>query len=89
MKPKKEKIGKRMLNKGYELGKAEAIELGYKNGISEGWDKGKKEAIKQEIGFLEDLTFYQPKDYEGKLLLKEIIERIIFLKSKIEEIATK
>ena len=25
MKPKKEKIGKRMLNKGYELGKAELI----------------------------------------------------------------
>ena len=25
MKPKKEKIGKRMLNKGYELGKAEII----------------------------------------------------------------
>ena len=78
--------------KGYEAGKSEEQERSKRlcnkcKPYQEGIIIGKSESIKQEIKFLEDLTFYQPKDYEGKLLLKEIIERIIFLKSKIGELA--
>ena len=39
---------KEILKNREKAGEAEAIELGYKSGISEGWDKGKKEAI--ELG---------------------------------------
>ena len=86
MKPEKEKIGKRMLNKGYELGKAEAIELGYKNGISEGWDKGKKEAIKQEIVFLEWLKDFLYRE-EIECFPIPLLDRIEKLKSELRELA--
>jgi flagellar biosynthesis/type III secretory pathway protein FliH len=59
------------------------FEKGYKNGISEGFDKGRLDVLKDEEEFLDDLNLINNCDDD---LYEELIKRLSQIQKEIKEI---